>query len=266
MSWVALTREVSRSIGECQLTHLERSPIDVALAREQHAQYEQALRALGCVIMRVAPADRLPDAVFVEDTAIVLDEVAIIARPAVESRRAETVAVVDALMAFRSLRFISAPGTLDGGDVLKVGRDLFIGESSRTNRAAIDEVGRLLAPYGYRVTPVAVTGCLHLKSAITAVDEQTLLVNPAWVPGDAFRRYDLIPIHPDEPSAANVLMVGSRLLSAAEHPKTREVLLARGYDVTPVFNSELAKAEGAVSCGSLIFRRDGAADWSSSGS
>jgi dimethylargininase len=248
----AITREVSPVIGRCELTHLSREPIDVDRARLQHDGYEGCLRALGCTVHRLPASPDLPDSVFVEDCAIVLDELAVMARPGAASRRAETAAIEAALASFRPLGRIELPGTLDGGDVLRVGRTLLVGVSSRTNAAAIDQLGRLVGPVGYSVGAIEVRGCLHLKSAVTEVAPDTLLVNRAWLPEDAVRGFDCIEIDPAEPFAANALRIGDALVYSSAFPRTRERLESCGVRVHLVDVSELAKAEGAVTCCSLI--------------
>ncbi len=158
---IAVTREVSPAINRCELTHVAREAIDVNAARAQHHQYEECLAALGCRVIRLPDTPDLPDSVFVEDCAVVLDEIAIITRPGAESRRAETTSVAGGLRAFRELEHIQPPATVDGGDVLLVGRTLFVGLSSRTNGAAVEQLGSLLHPLGYSVVAVEVAGCLH---------------------------------------------------------------------------------------------------------
>lgn len=254
MAWLALTRAVSPTLADCELTHLDRTPIDVARAETQHAAYEEALRALGCEVRRVPAAPENPDAVFIEDTAVVLDELAIITRPGAESRRTEVEPVAAALAALRPLQRIEAPGTLDGGDVLVVGSSIFVGRTRRTNDDGIAQLRAAVAPFGYRVIPVTVTGCLHLKSAVTALDHDTVLCNPAWVDPVAFAPNAVALVADDEPSAANVVRVGERLLAASGYPRTNEMLKRRGYSVVTVPADELAKAEGAVTCCSLIVR------------
>jgi dimethylargininase len=157
---IAVTRPVSSSINSCELTHLTREPIDIELARQQHAAYERALEAAGCEIVRLDEAADLPDSVFVEDTAIVFDEVAILARPGAASRRAETPPVGELLRRYRPVREIEAPGTIDGGDVVVAGRTVFVGRSLRTNDAAIGQMGGILREHGYTIRPVTVTACL----------------------------------------------------------------------------------------------------------
>jgi len=251
---IALTRAVSDAIDDCELTHVTREPIDLALARAQHRDYERALEAAGCEIVRVTPAPDLPDAVFVEDAAIVVDEVGIITRPGAASRRPETAAVAGVLGRYRELRFLAAPGTLDGGDVLVAGRRVFIGRSSRTNDEAIAQVRVILEPHGYEVSAVDVRGCLHLKSAATALDGARLLVNADWIPRGAFHGCELVEIDPAEPQAANVVRAGTDLIYPSAFPRTRERLERLGLGVRTVAVGELAKAEGAVTCCSLIFR------------
>jgi dimethylargininase len=251
---VAVTREVSSSIVSCELTHLARTPIDVDLARAQHRAYERALEEAGCTIVRVEAAAELPDAVFIEDTAVVLKEVAVITRPGAASRRAETVAVADLVGRYRPLRFIEAPATIDGGDVLVVDRTVFIGLSARTNDAAIGQMRTILQPHGYTVQAVPVTGCLHLKSAVTALADDRLLVNPEWIRHEALAPFDLVDVDPREPDAANIVRAGGALVYPAAFPRTRERLEHLGFRVRTVDVDELAKAEGAVTCCSLIFR------------
>lgn len=250
---LALTRAISPRIVECELTHLARAPIDVARAEAQHRAYEAALAALGATVQRVAAAPEHPDSVFIEDTALVFDELAVLTRPGAASRRGEVTAVEQALAPHRALVRIEAPGTLDGGDVFVVGRRVFAGRTARSNDAGIAQLTTLLAPHGYAVVPVEVTGCLHLKSAATALDDTTVLINPTWVRADVFAGLATVEIAPDEPGAANIVRVGSTLLMAAEHPHTRTRLEARGYLVQTVPADELAKAEGAVTCCSLLF-------------
>ncbi len=252
---IALTRAVSPAIARCELTHLARTPIDIGRAVRQHEAYERLLERLGCTIRRLPAGDDMPDSVFIEDTAVVLDEVAVVARPGAASRRHEVPAVAEALRSDRVLRPIVEPGTLDGGDVLVAGRTVFAGRSSRTNDPGVEQLRQILAPLGYRVHPVGVHGCLHLKSAATALDDRRLLVNPLWVPVDAFAGFEVIAVHPEEPSAANVARVGDRLVAAAAFPKTAALLEARGYSVHLADVSELAKAEGAVTCCNLLIVR-----------
>jgi dimethylargininase len=249
---IAITRELSESISRCELTHIAREPIDVGLAREQHCRYEARLADLGCVVHRLPEEPELPDAVFVEDTAVVLDEVAIVTRPGAASRRPEVPSVARALASYRRLVTIRAPGTLDGGDVVRVGRRLFVGLSRRTNPTAVEQLEKALVPLGYRVTAVPVAGCLHLKSAVTQVGEDRLLINRDWVDERTFAGVALIDVDPSEPYAANALLVGAAVIYPSRFAQTRRRLEGQGIDVRTVDLSELQKAEGAVTCCSLI--------------
>ena len=251
---IAITRGVSAGIAACELTHLERQPIDLVLARAQHRAYEQALARAGCRVESLPALDSLPDSVFVEDTAIVLDEVAIVTRPGAESRRPETDHIAPVLAHYRRVSFIQAPGTLDGGDVLRLGRRIFIGLSGRSDESGIEQLRAVAWPYGHTVTSVPVSGCLHLKSAATEVAAGVVLVNPAWVDAAAFGDVlRVVDVDPEEPYAANGLLAGERLIYPVSFPRTRKRIEAAGIAIEPVDVSELQKAEGAVTCCSLVF-------------
>ncbi|HKS23278.1 MAG TPA: arginine deiminase family protein [Thermoanaerobaculia bacterium] len=243
---LALTREVPSAINDCELTHLNRNPIDVDAARAQHAAYEAALEAAGCTVRRLPPLDDMPDSVFVEDTAVVVDELAVMTRPGAESRRGETASVAAALRAHRRVVAIEEPGTLDGGDVLQLGKTIYVGVSARTNAEGARQLRELLEPYGYVVKAVDVTGCLHLKSAVTKVASDTVLVNPDWIDKTLFQK--VIEVDPAEPFAANALLVGDTLLCGAAYPRTN----ARLKNAKTVDASELAKAEGGLTCCSIL--------------
>ena len=240
-------------MASCELTHQARVPIDLDRARAQHRDYEQALVDAGCRVERLPAGPDMPDAVFVEDIAVVFDELAIIARPGAESRRVEVPAIAAALEPHRPLSFIELPGTLDGGDVLVTGRRVYVGVSSRTNRQAIAMMHQALAPHRYTVCAVEVRGCLHLKSAVTSVADDTLLVNPSWIARDALGGFDLVEVDPSEPAAANALRVGETVIFPSAFPRTAERLAKRGVTLRLVDASEVAKAEGAVTCCSVIF-------------
>jgi dimethylargininase len=254
---IAITREISPNIDNCELTHLARQAIDVELAKTQHRRYEAALQTLGCEVHTLPALAELPDSVFVEDTAIVLEELAIITRPGADSRKPETATIASALEPFRALHFIESPATVDGGDVLHVGKDLYVGLSSRSNLASIEQLHRILEPFGYRVKGVAVKGCLHLKSAVTRVGEGRLLINRNLVAACEFAGVDFIDVDDAEPFAANALLIGEEVLYPASFPRTRERLETAGISVHPVEVSELLKAEGAVTCCSLVFKANG---------
>lgn len=250
---IAITRPVSPSLAQCELTHLERVEIDLARAEAQHADYERLLGSLGASVVQAPAAPDQPDAVFIEDTAVVLDEVAVITRLGAASRRAETEAVATLLATCRPLESMTAPATLDGGDVIRLGRMLYVGRSSRTNPAGIEQLRRLTAPFGYSVAAVEFAGCLHLKSAATALSDGLLLFNPAWVSAGSFSGVETVEVDEREPYAGNALRVTDAIVYAAEFPRTLERLLARGLRVATLEYDELAKAEGAVTCCSLVF-------------
>lgn len=252
---IALTRDVPDRIVECELTHLDRVAIDLDRARAQHAEYEAALARAGCGIERIAPAPELADSVFVEDAAVVLPELAVITRPGAASRRAETASVAAALRRYRPLHDIDAPGTLDGGDVLVADRRVFVGLSSRTNEAGVRQLRDILAPVGYAVETVETRGCLHLKSAVTAVAEGLLLVNPEWIDVTRFGGFRVLEVDPSEPFAANVLRIGDIVICALAAPLTRDRIEAIGVETIAVDVSELAKAEAGVTCSSLIIEQ-----------
>jgi dimethylargininase len=251
---VAITRKVSPSIGRCELTHLERQAIDVDAACSQHKAYEHALAKLGCQVHSLPAEPELPDSVFVEDIAIVLDEVAIITRPGAASRIPEIETIARALTPYRKLFYIKPPGTLDGGDVLRMRKTLYIGHSSRTNLDAVEQVQSLLEPYGYLVVGVNVIGVLHLKSAVTQVAKETLLINPVWASRNDFKNNEFIEIDISEPYAANALLISDSVIYPTSFTQTRKRLERSGIELTCVDVSELAKAEGAVTCCSLIFK------------
>lgn len=251
---IAITRKVSPSIARCELTHFERQPINLKTAVAQHSQYEQALQFLGVEIIPLPAETDLPDSVFVEDTALVLDELAILTRPGAESRRPEVESISRVLSEYRELATIQAPGCLDGGDILQVGKMVYVGISTRSNTSAIQQLQTFLKPFGYQVKGIKVTGCLHLKSAVTQVASNTLLINPAWVDKMEFAGYQMIEVHPDELYGANAVQVGETLLYQPNYPETGQRLEAAGLKIKLVDASELAKAEGALTCCSLIFK------------
>lgn len=254
MRLVALTRAVSPALDQCQLTHLDREPIDVGRAERQHAGYEAALRSLGVEFNRIPPEPTLPDAVFVEDTAVVLDELAIMTRPGAAPRRPEVDSVASELGKLRRLARVEAPATLDGGDVLVVERTIYVGLSSRTNSESVHWLQALVAPLAYSVLPVEVEGALHLKSAVTLIAPGRLLLNPAWVDRGHFHGCDIYLVDPAEPGAANALLVNGTIIYPSHYPRTAARLEEEGLQVLPVEVGELAKAEGGVTCCSLIVR------------
>jgi dimethylargininase len=252
MTTVAFVRELAPSLARCELTHLEREPIDSGRARDQHRLYLAGLEALGCRIEWLAPLPGHADAVFVEDTAVLVPELAVISRPGIPSRRGETDSSAAALAARVPLARIAAPATLEGGDVLRIGRTLYVALSGRTNRAGAAQLAAALEPLGYAVRPVALSGCLHLKSACTWIPPDLLLVNPSWVDATLFDVGTVQEIDEAEPYAANTLTLGGVTLVSADFPRTRKRLEDAGVNTRAVKVSELHKAEAALTCMSLL--------------
>ncbi len=251
---LAITREVSRSIVNCELTHLARTPIDVERARQQHAQYEAALKRLGAAVLSLPEQPALPESVFVEDTALVFDEFAVILRPGAASRRPETESIRRVLTPYRQLFEIEPPAGVDGGDLLCVGKHVYMGISTRSDANAAEQLENLLKPFGYDLQVVPVTGCLHLKSAVTQVSDDTLLVNPAWVDKSRFVGVKFIEVDASEAYAANAVLLDGPIIYPASFPKTQKRIEDAGIQVVTVAADELAKAEGAVTCCSLILQ------------
>ena len=253
---LAFTRAVSRRIVECALTHLDRQPIDADLAIAQHAAYEHALSDSGYQIIRLPDLPEDPDAVFVEDTAILLGEHAIITRPGAPSRAGETLSTAAGLMPHFNVHYLSA-GTLDGGDVLRVENTLYVGQSSRTDLAGTEALEAIVAPLGYWVVPVGLDRCLHLKTAATflGLDNRgvpCVLVNPDWVDASQFGDVEILGVAEAEPFAANVVRGVDRLIMAAGSPDTAAWLRECGFQLIELDLSELQKAEAGGTCMSLL--------------
>jgi dimethylargininase len=259
MPLTAIVREVSPSINDCELSFHAKQPIDVARAIAQHKAYQNCLAELGVRIVSLPAEPGLPDAVFVEDPAVVMDEVAIISNMGAASRRPEASSLANVLSRYRPLRFLTEPATLDGGDVLRIGRSIFVGLSRRTNRDGIEQLRGLLESYDYRVQSVEISGCLHLKSACSHIGNNTVLVNRSWIDAEQFRGFELLDLPEEEPAAGNALLVNDVVIIPASFPKTRSLLEKRGLSVRTIDLSELQKAEAGVTCGSLIFNDETAA-------
>lgn len=249
---LAITRDISPRFNECEITHIDRTPIDVDVARAQHHEYVRVLRQLGCDVLELPAEADLPDSVFVEDTAFILPELAVITRPGADSRKPEIDSIIHVLAPRIKHVQLQAPATLDGGDVLVLGRKIYIGQSTRSNQAAADQLNVLLGEYGYQVIGVQIHNVLHLKSAVTRVDDETLLLNPNWVDTQHFKEFKWIEVDPDEPFAANCLPVAGSIIFPTAFPKTAARLEAAGFKLVTVDISEMAKAEGAVTCCSVI--------------
>ncbi len=249
----AITRAVSPAIVHCELSFIDRKPIDLAVAQKQHHAYENLLGKLGARVISLPAEPALPDSMFVEDPAIVLDELAVILPLGTETRRREAQSLAHALARFRKLEYVSIPGTLEGGDVLRIGRKLFVGLTKRSNAEGIGQLAAILAPYDYEVIAVPVSGCLHLKSAVTQLGGNTLLANRTWFDAAPLAGHEWIDVDPAEPHAANALALGGTIIFPASFPRTRARIEARGFSVASIDISELQKAESGLTCSSLLF-------------
>jgi dimethylargininase len=249
---LALTHLPSPFLDQGQRTHVRRQTVDYDLALRQHADYCQMLRDCGANVETLDVNRDEPDSTFIEDTAIVLDEIAVLASMGAIARQKEPAGIEQVLRKYRTIEPILPPATLEGGDVLRVGRILLVGLSARTNGAGVHALESIVKCYGYHVLPVRVTGCLHLKTACTALPDGGLLVNPAWVDAEALKPFEQIPLPVEEPLAANTLFINSKVCMPAAYPLTADMLRRRGFDVRTVSLSEFAKVEGSVTCLSLI--------------
>ena len=250
---LALTRTPAAALQSCELTYLARQPIDIEQALQQHGAYCTALEANGVRVIRLPAVEDLPDSVFVEDTALVFDEVAVLTPMGNAARESEPALIAPYLAQFRRVEHIRLPAHLEGGDVLVIDRQVFVGLSPRTNQAGVLALRDILTPYGYEVISVAVTGCLHLKTGCTALDPQTVLINPAWVAASAFSAYRQLIVPAEEEWGANVLRLNDVLIMSAAFPRTKDLVESYGYKVVSVDITEFSKAEAGLSCMSLIF-------------
>jgi dimethylargininase len=249
----AITRGVSSAMANCELTFVTRAPIDLAKALEQHRAYEQVLEKFGADVISLPAEPALADSMFVEDPATVLDELALIFPLGTESRRAEAASLAKVLSKYRELKYVQLPGTAEGGDILRVGRNLFAGLSKRTNEDGIRQLQSIVGEYGYTVTAVPVSGCLHLKSAVTFLGRNTLLANRTWFNASCMSGFEWIDVAPEEPHAANALAFGETVILPASFPLTCARIEAGGFTVLPLDISELQKAESGLTCSSLLF-------------
>ncbi|MBX3280499.1 MAG: dimethylargininase [Acidobacteria bacterium] len=253
MNVSAVTRAPGADLTRCELTYIASQPINVERANKEHRAYESALAGLGVRLISLPSEPGLPDAVFIEDAALVLDEIAVLTRIGAESRRAEVLNLAPVLEQFRSLHYIAAPATLDGGDVLRIGRTLFTGRSTRTNAEGIEQLKSIVAPYDYEVREVDVDGCLHLKTGATSPGDGLMLINRDWIDANAFQGYELIDVPREEPLAANTLRIGDTVLVSASFPKTQDLLESLGLRAAALDISELEKAEAGLTCLSILF-------------
>ena len=250
----AITRAVSRHISRCELTYVRRECVDYERAVRQHAAYRELLERRGAEVFELEARDENPDCCFVADAAVVLDELAVVASMGAVSRRSEVAAVEEVLSSLRPfVSKIKLPATLDGGDVLRVGRRLFVGRSGRTNREGVEALASLAGPFGYEVVPVAVRGSLHLTTACSALDGETVLLNPRWIDAAPFARFWVLEVPEEEPWAASTVRVGEAVCVEAGAPRTLELVARHCREVEVLDISEFRKAEGSLPCLSILF-------------
>lgn len=249
----AITHVPSPQLQHCELTFLESEPISIEKAKEQHKNYCAMLKRCGVKVIVLDENSVLPDSVFVEDPIVVFDEVAVLTSMGVVSRRAESEYMKKVFSQYRTIERISLPAKIEGGDVLKIGKKIFVGESARTNQEGIQALKTIIKPFGYEVFSVKVTGCLHLKTGATALDEKTIFINSAWVDASDFEGFELIEVPSDEPFGANVLKIGDTLCMNEAFPKSIAVVKTLGYKVDSVNISEFVKAEAGLTCMSVPF-------------
>lgn len=249
----AIARSVSSALADCELSFISRSPIDLQRARAQHHAYEQLLAKLGARVISLAEEPELPDSMFVEDPAIVVDEIAVICPLGTDTRRKEAPSLAAALEKFRKLAYVKLPGTLEGGDVLRVGKKVFVGITARSNPEGIRQLAVILSAYGYDLTAVPVTGCLHLKSAVTYLGRNTMLANRGWFDWGRIGGFEWLDVDPGEAHSANALAMGDTVIFPASFPKTKALIEEKGFHVESLDISELQKAESGLTCSSLIF-------------
>lgn len=249
----AITRDIPQSLPQCQLTHIDREPIDVDRAAWQHRQYLDWLGAAGVDVTMLPAEASMPDSAFVEDCAVVLDQLALVPQMGAAARRPETAAIEKELAKYRPIRRLDANCTLDGGDVLTIGRSVYVGISKRTTETAAHHIQDLLGPMGYTVTIVRVTGCLHLKTGCARLDDETVICNPDWIDSEQFTKREVLHVPASEPFGAGILSLGNAVLVPAEFPATAQLISERGFSVDRVNFSEFLKAEAGPSCLSIIF-------------
>lgn len=250
----AITRGVSKNIARCELTYRSREEIDYPKAANQLEQYCELLRRWNVHLMTIPGSDSYPDSCFVQDTAIVLDEVCIIASMGATARRGEVSEVERLITPLRKIRRILQPATLDGGDVVQIGKRLFVGLSRRSNARGISALGGIVEPLGYTVVPVAVNGGLHLTTGCGVINDETVLLNPRWLDADAFKGLRQLHVAEAEPWAANTIRIKESVCLEEGASRTIDLVQPYAGNIETLDISEFRKAEGSLSCLSLIFR------------
>lgn len=247
-----ITRTPSSSIVNCELTYLDRAPIQFDLAQHQHDAYCQIIRDCGAEVVTLPAMDDFPDSVFVEDNAIIFDELAVLTLPGALSRRGEIARIAPEISKYRAVKSFTFPVTIEGGDVLKNGKKVYVGQSTRTNAAGLKALQGLLEPYGYTVIGVSVHGCLHLKTGCTFITPETMLINSEWVDTEVFKPYHQLEVDHSEIWSANALTINGTTLMTKNSPRTIEKVDRLGCPVVAVDISEFEKAEAGLTCMSLV--------------
>lgn len=249
---IAFVRRPASSLVHCEVTHVAREDIDLPSAFRQHQEYCRAIQTGGVTVESLPPEESFPDAACIEDNAIILPELAVIASMGTASRRGEPALLVSVLSQRRRLVHVSPPAAIEGGDVFRIGKTVYVGASSRTNREGVNALRDVVEPLGYGVVLLPIRGCLHLKTACTPLDDDTLLVNPGWLDVSALKTFRLVSVPPEEPFAANVLRLPAGILGNAAYPRTLDLIQEHGCPVTGVELTEFSKAEAGPTCLSLI--------------
>lgn len=243
-----ITHLPSPHLRDCELTFLDFKQIDLAKAQKEHENYKKMLESCSANVITIDENIDFPDSVFIEDPILVFDEIAILTSMGVESRRLETKNLEKVFAKYREIKRIELPARIEGGDVLKIGKKIFVGKSARTNSDGIRALRAILTPYGYEVIGVKVSGCLHLKTGCTALDDKTILLNPQWLDTKPFEGFKQVIVPHEEPFGANILKINDTICMNEAFPRTIEMVKALGYTVKTTDITEFVKAEAGLTC------------------
>lgn len=248
-----ITHLPSHKLQDCELTFVESEKIDIEKAQQEHQEYCEMLKRCGAEVIILDRNNDLADSVFVEDPIIVFDEIAVLTSMGVESRRKESQYLKEVFSKYRDVEEIKLPAKIEGGDVLKIGKKIFVGLSVRTNQEGITCLKNIIKPYGYEVIVVKVLGCLHLKTGCTALDDNTILINSKWVDDNAFKGFKKIEVPLSEPFGANILKINDVICMNKSFTKTLDLVKSLGYKTDCCDISEFVKAEAGLTCMSVPF-------------
>lgn len=249
----AIIRGVPYTYDKCIKSHKVENKINVELAKEQHRRYCEILEQLGLILIVIEPDDRFPDCCFVEDPAIVIGDIAIISRMAAKSRTGEEIEVRNTLSRYKKVYEINPPGTIDGGDILRINEKIYVGVSQRTNQFAVQQVRTFLSDYDYQVIPVRIKHILHLKSACTYIGNNYIVMFPGHFDDRIFSEYDKIIVRKSEAYSANCLSVNGKVLVQKGYPNTKKLIENEGFETVEIEMSEFRKGGGSLTCLSIIF-------------